>query len=225
MLVKTRVKKIYQYIKKGVYNTMRHSDRFISLPSETLLLTTRGHWFMLAPPFLLTTIAASFFTLSIISIFLFLLPLLSLLILFLLLITTISFSLISHILVAWYYHVYIVTTHKIIEITYIPLSHHLINEVLLNQVRCTEIDVKTKGIINEILNKGDVIITFDRPTHQEEFVLSNIAKPSQTAIFLSDNLINIRREVTSPVWYQTKDKPSKFRFTDDLNPNVQFFPI
>lgn len=91
-------------------------------------------------------------------------------------------------IVHWYFHLYIITTKKLLEVRYSPLLSEAINSVLLDQVRCTEIDADLTGIISESLNLGNVTITFDRPTHQDYFVLNNVRAPRMIANLLSTQL-------------------------------------
>lgn len=102
-------------------------------------------------------------------------------------------------LVHWYFHLYIVTTRKITEVSYSPLSSELSNSILLDQLRCTEIDAEMHGVISEMFDIGNVVITFDRPTHQEEFTLKNIRSPRKVANILSLKLYREAQE-SNQVW-------------------------
>lgn len=62
----------------------------------------------------------------------------------------------------------------------------VIYEVLLDQVRCTEVDVEGNGLVNEIFNVGTVLITFDRPTNEKIFSIENIKRPRTVAMHLGD---------------------------------------
>ncbi len=91
-------------------------------------------------------------------------------------------------IVHWYLHIYVITTKKLLEVRYSPLMSEAINSVLLDQVRCTEIDADLNGIISEQLNMGNVSITFDRPTHQDNFVIKNVRAPRAISNLLSKEL-------------------------------------
>ncbi len=91
-------------------------------------------------------------------------------------------------IIDWYFNVYVVTSRKIIEVSYSPLSSHTINQVLLDQVRCTEIDTKIEGILNDVLDIGNVVITFDRPTHQEEFAFEYVKNPREIEKYLQSTV-------------------------------------
>lgn len=192
--------------------------KFISLPDERLFLATRTHWFTLIPP----TAAIAFISIFLLSaIFMFFLSGwydIKFLAVGSLGVATVTFAVIATILVKWYYHLYIITTHKILEVRYLPPFYHSVNDVLLDQVRCTEIDVKTSGILNELLNIGNITLTFDRPTHQEEFVLADISNPDAIGMHLGDMLDAMKRNASSQVWYRTHDNKRPFRFTDDIYP-------
>lgn len=192
-------------------------DSFVTSSEEEVIVVIRRHWFILAIPLISSLLLGLF---AIVSFFLvrsvFTIPfgiiIASGIVIFVLL-STIATKLI----VDWYYHLYVVTTHKIIEICYAPLFSHMVNEILLEQVRCTEIDVRINGIVDELLDKGDVIITFDRPTHQEEFTLSQIQSPQKIAINLGNVLdSSTKNSVEKTTWLRGKDKPHRYRFTEEL---------
>lgn len=103
-------------------------------------------------------------------------------------------------IVHWYLHVYIITTKKLLEVRYSPLLSEAINSVLLDQVRCTEIDADLNGIISEQLNLGNVSITFDRPTHQDFFVIKNVRAPRAISNLLSLELHKNAMQETQNLW-------------------------
>ncbi len=203
---------------------------FLTQPGEKLIFIVRKHVFLLEIRialillFLLLTLTMSlllFFSLN------FPIPLLLVLNLAIL---TFSLHILSKSIADWYFHIYIVTTHKILEVFYAPLFSHVVNEVLLDQIRCTEIDIQTEGIISELINMGDVMLTFDRPTHQEQFCLMGIENPQKVGTFLGDKLLekqgqvksgdaaaNVSKETGS--WYKVKSGLKKLRFTEELFPN------
>lgn len=197
---------------------------FITLVGEKLVIATRKHWFVLALP--ITIILFGAFVFSVLTLVLFsLLPLSSKAILFTLttlVIVTIIASFITKAIVDWYCHFYIVTTRKILEVCHAPLSSSKINEVLLDQVRCTEVDVKVSGMLEEFIEMGDVIVTFDRPTHQEEFVLHDIQNPRNIGLYLSDMLESTHQHQGNPFfsWYKMRDNNnnSRFRLREEIFP-------
>lgn len=190
---------------------------FLTNGGEKLILVERQHGFVLIlrlGTILLGTLIAltlfplafSYFSLS---------PKLPIVVSFIFLIIAINLIVKSY--VDWYFHLYIVTTRKIMEASYAPLFSHVINEVLLDQVRCTEVDIQMEGIVKEIIDMGNIMVTFDRPTHQEEFCLINIKNPQKIGILLGDALDNMQHYFTGdPVWYRTKGGVS--RFTEQIFP-------
>lgn len=200
-------------------NTPTTKDIFHGI-QEKFLLITRKHWFVLAIP-----LFAVFFTSAILaglSLFIsFIIPSLALqfyvAITGLFVILTFSLTFITKIIVDWYCHLYIVTTKKIMEVYHTPLSTLQINEVLLDKVRCTEVDVKVNGLINEVIDVGDVVVTFDRPTHQEEFTLENIKDPQSVALFLSDVFDQGQEEKGVVSWYRDRGKEKGFLMREDIS--------
>lgn len=197
--------------------------------NEKLLIITRKHWFVLVPP-LMAILGGGFLFSALIVLLNIYVPFLqnsSLPFTSILLLLAFISSLIIKMVVDWYFHIYIVTTRKILEVCHTPLAASCVNEVLLDKVRCTEVDVNVNGIINEFIDIGDVILTFDRPTHQEEFMLENIKNPRNVGLFLSDVLDQGQRTLTPPVWFKQKDKfegggnGHRFRFIDDITPKYQ----
>lgn len=164
-------------------------SKFISLPEEKLILVQRRHpWVFILPVaaaliFGIISSIASLLILPFVLLYLHLfIPVVFLLFIF---ISSVTIKTV----VNWYFNLYIVTNRKIIEVTFKPLSSREIDEVLLDQVKCTEIDARTGGIINELLDMGDVTITFDRPTHHEEFLFSNVQNPKRVETYLENALI------------------------------------
>lgn len=195
---------------------------FLSLPGERLLFFRRQHWIVLLP--LIVTVLLVFLASSVIAYVAFVIFLSQILLFFtfitLALVVVLAFSI--KLFTEWYFHLYVITTKKIMELSYRPLSSDMINDVLLSQVRCTEIDVRTKGFIHELFDIGDIAVTFDRPTHQEEFIFNDIKNPREMGIFLVNALDFVMREIVSnAVWYkpQAPDNNSGFKFTDEIIPH------
>lgn len=189
---------------------------FINHPDEVMVFAVRKHSFVLISPLFLTTV---FSLILIVFSFYGLVSLFNNVILFMLtLLTIISLwaNLTAKIIIDWYFHFYVVTTKKFLEVKYSPLSHKLVSDVLLEQVRCTEIDVKTSGILNQLIEMGDINITFDRPTHQEEFVFQNIKNPKEVSNLLFIALDPHLQTKDQAVWY--KDKTKDYKFTDEVFP-------
>jgi len=190
-------------------------------PREKILLRKRQHWFVLA---------LSLFAIILIGIFLISMNYFMFfqiihnynLILAIDLIIFISISTITaKLIVDWHCHFYMLTNRRILEVSYKPLFANSINNVILNQVKSTEIDIEKRGLINHILDMGNVIITFDRPTHQEEFCIMNIKDPKSIGFLLADVLDMNKAELDlmeTPIWYKTKNKERPYRITGELFP-------
>lgn len=118
----------------------------------------------------------------------------------------------------WYCHFYILTNKRMVQITYKPLFSKYINNVIMHQVKSTEIDVEMDGILNQLLNMGNVIITFDRPTHTEEFRLEHIHDPRPCCLLLAEVLDVTKKEQTEPLWFRRRDKGGKFRIIEEIFP-------
>lgn len=129
-----------------------------------------------------------------------------------------STGLIIRELIHWYFHLYLITTKKIIEVRYNPLFSEISNSVLLEQLRCTEIDAEMHGFISEILDLGNVAITFDRPTHQEQFILKNVRSPRKVANHLSAYLHSDRKkqqiDTSQEMWFKNLHTGNRYQFTE-----------
>ncbi len=118
-------------------------------------------------------------------------------------------------IVHWYFHIYLITNRKIAEIRYSPLSSEFTNSILLDQLRCTEIDAELRGFMHEMFDIGNVTITFDRPTHQETFTLRNVRSPRKTANALSSKLHTSYGNPAGPIW--TRQEGTKYTFLQENN--------
>mgnify|MGYP001575846081 CR=1 FL=1 len=166
--------------------------KLLTLQGEKVLFAAKKHWFVLARKLF---VLFSFSLLSVLlTVFLFtgntFIPSPTLLLATILCILLIATSFASKLIVDWYCHLYIVTTRRILEVCYAPLFSDNVSAILLDQVRVTEVDVQKNGIINEIFDVGNIIITFDRPTHQQECMLSDIQNTEKIGIFLGSALVD-----------------------------------
>lgn len=195
-------------------------SEYLNLPGERLLIAKRQHWFVLVGPVFLT-----FFSAVIVIIFSFVvssfLSFQMLTVVFGLSLVTIlvTCSLLTKIVVDWYYHLYIVTTRKILDVWSAPLFSDNVNDVFLDQVRTTEVDTKVDNVVNQFFDVGDVIIAFDRPSKEKVFVLSSIRNPRQTGMYLGDTLESIMQ--SSPVWFVKGDESNHAKFHEDVFPEQQ----
>ncbi len=199
----------------------------MTLPGEELILVKRKHWYTFVLPSVTAGILALFSISGLLVLSTILPGYIGILISSMLFTIVIAATFIGNFIIDWYLNLYIITSKKIIEVSYRPLSSRHINEILLDQVKCTEIDTSVDGIINELLDIGDVIITFDRPTHQEEFVLESMSDPKETEVNLENALCPM--PVAQPnenvsisevrTWFaKLKEKPGKWRFMEELRP-------
>jgi hypothetical protein len=187
--------------------------KFVTLPKEELILVQRKHWDTFVFPIIATVIAGIILVIGCIMVYSFTnkYPLLLLLTTFSIavFVSTLAIRSISD----WYFNFYIVTNKKIIEVSFRPMLSREINAVLLDQVKCTEIDTKIDGLLNDLLDIGDVVITFDRPTHQEEFRFTHVHDPKKIENYLQNMLstsqtYNEKYYPSESIWY-TKRGGSK----------------
>lgn len=219
----------YKMIDKYLANAVK--EKFVNLPGETLILVERKHWSTFAAPLALLSIMGVFAWVVLVTASSFFVNYMVLLLPALLLTSTFILSIGVRVVIDWYYNLYIVTNRKIMELSYSPLSSHTVNSVLLDQVKCTEIDTKIEGIINDILDIGHVIITFDRPTHQEEFVFEHLGNPEKVESYLQNALYPavFEEENAPPPAYiehsperiyqkNNKNYPGKWTYIEEIMP-------
>lgn len=179
---------------------------FLTLPDERIILAERKHPAILTKK-IFSSIAISFpFYMIAFIIFEHYLRYPTVFFSILLVIISSTLTLILKAVIDWHFHLFIVTNRKILEVNYSPCFFYNINGVLLDQVRCTEIDEKKHGILNELVDMGDVVITFDRPTHQEDFIFTDIHNPRNVANLLSNMFATMDKETPHPVWYRVTQK-------------------
>ncbi len=209
-------------------NGQQSLARFKATGPEKILLRQRQHGFTLFLPIVGVTLI-SFLSMVIVLAAAIIFP--SQIILFAILalvILAVTSSELAKIIVDWYFHFYILTGHRILEVSYRPFFSDKINNVILNQVKSTEIDIESNGIISKILDMGNVTVTFDRPTHQEEFVFANMKNPRAIGFLLCDALDTTKPEIQikepKVTWFKQRKKDeeeensSHFRFTEEIFP-------
>ncbi len=197
--------------------------------NEEIILIKRKHKFLLYFPIFLVVVLDVFLIIISSSIFLFLhLSWLSYISLIGIAII-IGLILISKNIIEWSFHWYLMTNKKIMEICYVPLTTYYINDILLGQVKCTEIDIHADGLINELLDMGAISITFDRPTHEEGFFLRNIHSARRIGLFLTDYLLrqslsgNEEKKMDTAKrlpWYREDPFTHKWSFGEDIFPKA-----
>lgn len=187
-------------ITKGNWRT------FLTLVGEKLLFVQRKHIFVIFLPILFISVTFSLLLLFASFIFLNTLDSIPLFITTALLLLSITLSFITKIIIDWYFHLYILTNRKILEVWYTPLASYVVNDVMLDKVNCTEIDLHKDGFIRELLDIGSVVITFDRPTHEEEFVLRDIPHSNSIEKFLERQLMDHQtNDSLYPMWFRGRN--------------------
>lgn len=186
----------------------------LTLPDEKIVIAKRKH------PLIPITISLAIFFVGLFATALFTYVLtitsqpLNLTISFILIVLSLTSFAISKTIIDWYYHIYIVTTRKILEVKCVPFFSDMIDDVFLDQVRTTEVDTLIPSFIHELLDIGSVTVAFDRPSHDEVYTLSNIHNPRETASFLADSLESLMRP--SPVWFAPEKSTDVIKFTEDI---------
>ncbi len=176
--------------------------QYSSLPSlnDRILIFTRSHVFYLWVKLIFNSICG--LTLSVILGVLFTLsyPSFPMLIFSETLIITFFLTLSANEFINWYFHFYLVTKRKIVEVWNTPFGKYFINEIMLDRVKCTEVDISSNGVLNQLLRIGDVTVTFDRPTqHRDSFIFQNVSNANSIREILSDYFSEDRKETTA--WY------------------------
>lgn len=184
------------------------------LPDERIIIEARAHKLILIVPIIVTLVFLALFVAGFAVLFLNVIPNPMLFVSGVMVGSAAAASAITKIVTDWYYHLYSITTRRIIEHTSNPLFSERINEVLLDQVRIIEVDINMSGIVEDLLNIGDVIVAFDRPSHQETFVMSHIENPAEVGEVLAKAFETMMHEV--PIWFQRGYKTNPLQFADDI---------
>ncbi len=195
--------------------------KFKLFEDEELIFATREHWLPLTFRLIRQTVVGLLVASMFASVFILLLHSTSLALNSFFLVLLIASIVSIRDLIHWSFHLYIATTKQIIEIHYSPLLSEAINSVLLDQIRCTEIDVEMYGIVPELIGIGNVELTFDRPTHKEEFIIRDIRSPRKIANLLSAQIHQGLKSTTStslkqPMWVRELQS-NKYRFLGEVN--------
>lgn len=202
------------------YDIYSDTNPFFLLPGEHVVLTTRQHIYAILPPIIIAcllgigAILLGFTGASFIN------PPAILTLLCGSIIVVMTLSLVTKLLVDWYFHIYLVTNRRILEIVYRPFFSQDVNDVLLDQVRCTEIDIQIRGYVHGLIDVGDIIITFDRPTHQQEFVLHDIKSPRKNGTLLGHLLNTPKAAINSKTfWHQVPtSQDNNYTFSEEITP-------
>lgn len=181
-------------------------SNFLNLKGEELFLVKRRHIFILLYPIILILFLASVFTLTSYVVYNYFIHSFPLLITTIFLLFSLTMSSIAYAIVNWYFHIYILTNRKILEVWYTPLSNHVVNDVFLDRVNCTEIDLSSKGFFHELIDMGDLTITFDRPTHQEEFVLRDLKNCDGIDKLLTQKFLDNVQRKEEGIWMRPRSR-------------------
>lgn len=78
----------------------------------------------------------------------------------------------------------------------------------MDKVNCTEIDLSSKGFFHELIDMGDLTITFDRPTHEEEFTLRDVKNCDMLGKYLTQQLMDgeRRRDFEETIWLKDRHR-------------------
>lgn len=198
---------------KGLVNS-NECQAFLTLPGEELILAKREHWFILVVPLILTVFLGVLFILLTIIGLLAYFPSFPLIVSSCLLIVLGVSSLVVKQFADWHYHMYIITTRKLLEVSCAPLFSHSVNDVLIEQVIISEVDTNIKSFIHELFDMGDIIIVFDGPSRQGRFVISHIQEPNEVGGVLSNAFELMPRN--APTWSQQDRRIDNYKFTGDI---------
>lgn len=196
---------------------------FLSLSQEDILLIKRKHKFMLLTPIFLTIIFGILLLAIVEGGIFYLFHSLRIALVMAGVVSSLVTFFIGKSIIEWNFHWYIITNKKILEVCYIPLTTYYINEILMDQVKCTEVDIQADGILNELLDMGNIELTFDRPTHQEGFYLHNIKSARRLGLFLTNRLLQPatanppkEKPIKKLSWYKDVLHPHTWRISEDI---------
>lgn len=196
-------------------------SKFLTFEEETILVAVKKH------PF---TLIANFAVIGFVLLFLVVILFVGIYFItsfFILLVGTITIGLLGtgliiHTLIDSYYHIFIVTNRKLLEVRFLPFAQSVVNEILLDQVKCTELDMKCDGFIHNIFNIGSVMLTFDRPTHQEVFLIPHISDYRKIGMIISQVIVAQRQVVkenqnmeAKEIWFKVPNQENKYKFMEE----------
>lgn len=203
-------------MKNNLQTVPQERSVLYTYPNEKVILVTRSHWssillslsiIIFTSIILLTALLTAFYVIKF-SMILFIASCL------LLLVST--SLLVNQKIIEWYFHLYVISDKKILEIFHSPLIFGKVKEILLSQVRCTEVDSEMKGLLDHIFNIGDVTITFDRPTHEKEVVLKSIKHPNALCNHLSTFLVRQKENNPNSDYWVRDDQNSEKIYVEDF---------
>lgn len=198
---------------KGLVNS-NECLSFLTLPGEELILAKREHWFILLAPLILTVFLGVLFTLLTVVGLVAYFPSISLIVSSCLLIFLGVSSLIIKQIADWHYHMYIITTRKLLEVNCAPLFSHAVNDVLIDQVIISEVDTNIKSFMHELFDMGDIVIVFDGPSRQGNFVISHIQEPNEVGGLLSNAFELLPRNISG--WSQQDKRRDNYKLPNNM---------
>src|SRR5260221_2223375 len=180
------------FVRRPKFNIKESFQQFFTLRGEELLFIKRQHVLLTIMNMAIAVCFGIFLGVCILlwSKFILAIPLSLFLCLYLAL-ALFTISLVAKFFVDWYFHIYIITNRKILEVCYKPLFSKVISTVPLDQVRCLEVNAQTNGIINTLFDIGHLYCHFDMLTHQDTFIMSHIHAPEKFGVKLADTLNTI----------------------------------
>ena len=195
---------------------------FLTMSTEKLLVVTRRHFIVLVGPFVSLLAVGIIFVASSIYFFSAIYSSKLLLLSCILTIVSIVLTLSAKIIIDWYFNLYVATSRKLLEVKYSPLISFNFNQVLLDQVKCTELDMSKSGILSDFIDVGSIGITFDRPTHYEVFYFENIPESKEIGIHLSNEYAELGKlDNKNQYWFrQNYNNPTnRMNYMEEVFPN------
>jgi len=190
---------------------------FLQYPDEKVIVVVRKHIITIFTTLLLIFLVTIFFLIGSTVIYYFIGSVL-LYATSIMLSVNIGIILLTRTLTDWYFHSYIITNRKILEIAFSPFTSCIINEVLLDQVRVTEVDMQTNGMLYDLLGIGNILITFDRPTHLQEFELRNVKNYRKVGHLLCHALTGTLPQPTQikESWFRDRFNPTDILYREEF---------
>jgi hypothetical protein len=161
---------------------------FLTIPGERLIWASRKHSIHVGISIGITTVGLFSLAAALFTIFSYFEVSWSIFLLTGMLAAILGLSHTIKTIIDWYCHIYIVTNFKILEVSSSPMFSHKSHEVLLSQVRVSEINVVIHNFIEELWNVGSVTIEFDRLAHIEVLEISGVRGAREVGNILSTAL-------------------------------------
>jgi hypothetical protein len=88
--------------------------------------------------------------------------------------------------IQWYFNIFIVTNHRIIDIDFLFLLYKKFAEAKIEKIQ--DVSFRTGGIMATMFNYGDVLI--QTASEMPNFVFEKVPRPSEVVHVVSDLLEN-----------------------------------